>query len=93
MLLIGEIVSIYYVMLDLTRDDLLVQISAAREASNIDVKVRMLQTLNNSLPKGIKLVLPSMFTNSYIRRALESLEDKVLKCRTQVGLEKPAIAA
>lgn len=92
-MLISEIWSIHYAMINLTRDDLLVQISAAREASDIDMKVRLLQMLNNSLPEGIKLILPSMFTNAYIRRALESLEDNIMNCSSKVGLEKPTIAA
>ena len=59
------------------REDFKVQISAAREASNIDVQVALLHTLNNSLPKGMKLTLPSMFTNAYVRSALETIEDRV----------------
>ena len=59
------------------RDDIKVQISAAREASNIDMQVALLHTLNNSLPKGMRLTLPSMFTNAYVRSALETIEDKV----------------
>jgi hypothetical protein len=60
------------------RQDILIQISAAREASNIDTRVAMLQTLNSSLPKGIRLTLPSMFTNAYVRRALETIEHKII---------------
>jgi hypothetical protein len=60
------------------RQDILIQISAAREASNIDTRVAMLQALNSSLPKGIRLTLPSMFTNAYVRRALETIEEKIL---------------
>ena len=59
------------------RDDIKVQISAAREASNIDMQVALLHTLNNSLPKGMRLTLPSMFTNAYVRSALETIEDKL----------------
>ena len=59
------------------RDDIKVQISATRKASNIDMQVALLHTLNNSLPKGMRLTLPSMFTNAYIRSALETIEDKV----------------
>jgi hypothetical protein len=59
------------------REDIKVQISATRKASNIDMQVALLHTLNNSLPKGMRLTLPSMFTNAYIRSALETIEDKV----------------
>lgn len=54
------------------------QISAAREASNIDTRVALLQTLNNSLPRGTRLILPSMFTDAYVRRALETIEDEII---------------
>jgi hypothetical protein len=63
-------------MLDL-RQDILIQISAAREASNIDTRVAILQTLNSSLPVGQRLSLPSMFTDAFVRRALETIEDKI----------------
>jgi len=66
----------YCTMINL-RDDIKVQISATRKASNIDMQVALLHTLNNSLPKGMRLTLPSMFTNAYIRSALETIEDKV----------------
>ncbi len=55
----------------------MIQISAARNASNVDARVAMLQTLNNSLPRSIRLTLPSMFTNAYVRRALETIEDRL----------------
>ena len=60
-----------------TRDNIISQISGIREASNVDVRVTLLHKLNNSLPKGMKLTLPSMFTNAYVRGALEKIEDKV----------------
>jgi hypothetical protein len=59
------------------RQDILIQISAARQASNIDTRVAMLQTLNSSLPVGERLTLPSMFTDAFVRRALETIEDKI----------------
>jgi hypothetical protein len=77
LLLISEIRRTNGTMINL-RQDILIQISAAREASNIDTRVAMLQTLNSSLPKGIRLTLPSMFTNAYVRRALETIEDKII---------------
>lgn len=55
----------------------MIQISAARNASNVDARVAMLQTLNSSLPRSIRLTLPSMFTNAYVRRALETIEDRL----------------
>ena len=60
------------------REDFKVQISAAREESNIDMQVALLHTLNNSLPKEMRLAVPSMFTNAYVLSALEIIEDKVV---------------
>lgn len=65
-------------MINSKRDIIMTQISAAREASNIDMRVAILQTLNNSLPRGTRLSLPSMFTNAYVRRALETIEDEII---------------
>jgi hypothetical protein len=65
-------------MMKNSRQDILIQISAAREASSLDARVAMLQILNSSLSKGIRLTLPSMFTDDYVRRALETIEDKIL---------------
>jgi hypothetical protein len=76
-LLISKVRPINGVMIKL-RQDILIQISAARQASNIDMRVAMLQTLNRSLPVGIRLTLPSMFTDALVRRALETIEDKVM---------------
>lgn len=76
-LLISKVRPINGVMIKL-RQDILIQISAAQQASNIDMRVAMLQTLNRSLPVGIRLTLPSMFTDALVRRALETIEDKVM---------------
>lgn len=73
-----DMVDIYCTMKN-SRQDILIQISAAREASSLDARVAMLQILNSSLSKGIRLTLPSMFTDDYVRRALETIEDKILQ--------------
>jgi hypothetical protein len=36
----------------------------------------MLQKLNNSLPTDIRLQLPSLITNAYIRKALDIIEER-----------------
>jgi hypothetical protein len=36
----------------------------------------MLQKLNNSLPRDIRLQLPSLITNAYIRKALDIIEER-----------------
>ena len=52
------------------------QISAARKA-DFDKRVAILQKLNSSLPEEMRLDMPSMFTHAYVRRALETIEDRV----------------
>jgi len=37
----------------------------------------MLLDLNGSLPKGMRLDIPSLITNAYVRRALDIIEDRV----------------
>ena len=54
----------------------MLQISIARKTSDFDKRVAILQRLNGSLPEEMRLVLPSMFTHAYVRRALETIEDK-----------------
>ena len=55
---------------------ILLYISAARKTSDFDKRVEILQKLNASLPEETRLMLPSMFTHAYVRRALETIEDK-----------------
>jgi hypothetical protein len=51
-------------------------ITAIREEHNTDKRIRMLQKLNNSLPKDIRLQLPSLITNAYVRKALDIIEER-----------------
>lgn len=53
------------------------KISAIREEHNTDNRIRMLQQLNNSLPEHIRLELPSLITNAYVRRALDMIEERL----------------
>jgi hypothetical protein len=52
-------------------------ISAIREEHNTDNRIKMLERLNNSLPMEIRLQLPSLITNAYIRKALDIIEERV----------------
>jgi len=38
----------------------------------------MLLDLNGSLPIGMRLNMPSLITNAYVRRALDTIEDRVI---------------
>lgn len=52
-------------------------ISAIREEHNTDRRIRMLERLNDSLPVHIRLELPSLITNAYIRKALDIIDERV----------------
>ncbi len=47
---------------------LLNRVSAIRNEPNTEKRLRMLQQLNDSLPKDIRLNLPSLITNAYVRK-------------------------
>ena len=51
-------------------------VTAIREEHNTDRRIKMLQRLNNSLPKEVRLQLPSLITNAYIRKALDIIEER-----------------
>jgi hypothetical protein len=51
-------------------------LTAIREEHNTDERINMLQRLNNSLPRDIRLQLPSLITNAYIRKALDIIEER-----------------
>ncbi|HJS68289.1 MAG TPA: hypothetical protein VJ730_02620 [Nitrososphaera sp.] len=37
----------------------------------------MLQQLNDSLPADMKLDMPSLITNAYVRKALDTIEERI----------------
>jgi hypothetical protein len=53
-------------------------ITAIREEHNTDKKIKMLEKLNDSLPNGVKLQLPSLITSAYIRTALDIIEERAV---------------
>lgn len=52
-------------------------ISEIRDEHNTDNRIRMLERLNNSLPREVRLELPSLITNAYIRKALDIIEERI----------------
>lgn len=50
------------------------KITAIREQKDTTKRISMLQELNNSLPAEIRLQLPSLMTNAYVRTALDKIE-------------------
>jgi hypothetical protein len=61
---------------------LLNRISTIREEHDTEKRLRMLQQLNESLSKDIKLDMPSLITNAYVRRALDMIEERLLVSTT-----------
>jgi len=53
-------------------------ISAIRAERNTEKRLTMLLSLNDSLPENIKLLMPSLITNAYVRKALDMIEERVL---------------
>jgi hypothetical protein len=53
------------------------RISAIRNEPNTEKRLAMLQQLNESLPADMKLDMPSLITNAYVRKALDTIEEKI----------------
>jgi hypothetical protein len=53
------------------------QITAIREQKDTTKRISMLQELNDSLPAEIRLQLPSLMTNAYVRTALDKIEARL----------------
>lgn len=53
-------------------------ISAIRNEPNTEKRLAMLQQLNESLPADMKLDMPSLITNAYVRKALDTIEERIL---------------
>jgi hypothetical protein len=53
------------------------RVSAIRNEPNTEKRLAMLQQLNDSLPADMKLEIPSLITNAYVRRALDTIEEKI----------------
>ena len=53
-------------------------VSSIRREPNTEKRLRMVQKLNESLPEDIKIQMPSLITNAYVRRALDMIEERIL---------------
>ena len=56
---------------------MLKQISIIRAERNTEKRLRMLQKFNDSLPENLRLQMPSLITNAYVRTALDKIEERV----------------
>ena len=55
---------------------LLNHVSKIREERDTQKRMEMLLKLNDSLPESLRLDVPSLITNAYVRRALDLIEER-----------------
>lgn len=65
-----------HIILPMNSQDILDCISSIRAERNTEKRLRMLQSLNDSLPDKLRLHMPSLITNAYVRRALDVIEER-----------------
>ncbi len=53
-------------------------IARCRHQNDVDKQIRILHAINSALPKSLRLQMPSLFTNDYVSRALDIIEDRIL---------------
>ena len=58
-------------------------IDACRAESELDRQVESLQKLNNSLPSGIQIPIPSLLTDDFVARALDRIEERIIVSNRQ----------
>jgi hypothetical protein len=60
-------------------------ITKCRYQGDVDKQILILNAINFSLPKSLRLKIPSLITNDYIGRALDIIEDRILPLRRTVA--------
>ena len=58
-------------------DNVLKEIAIIREQPDTQKRTEMLRALNDSLPTELRLEMPSLVTNAFVRRALDELEERI----------------
>lgn len=66
-----------HMILPMDSQDILDCISSIRGERNTEKRLRMLLSLNDSLPDDVRLQMPSLITNAYVRRALDVIEERI----------------
>jgi hypothetical protein len=67
----------YYLSAMNSSQDIIDRISAIRGERDVEKRLGKLQKLNESLPEAIRLELPSLITNAYVRKALDIIEERL----------------
>ncbi len=48
----------------------------------IDRQIELLNQINSALPKRLRINLPSLITNDYVDKALDIIEERIIKTPT-----------
>jgi hypothetical protein len=67
---------------------LLNHVSKIREERDTQKRMEMVLELNDSLPKSLRLDMPSLITNAYVRKALDLIEE-----RASIAMRKNALTS
>lgn len=49
------------------------------ENDDIDRQIELLNQINSALPKRLRINLPSLITNDYVGKALDIIEERIMK--------------
>jgi phosphate uptake regulator len=62
-------------------------IEECRYSRDVDTQIDLLREINSHLPDHDRLEMPSLITDDYCRRALEIIEDRIVKVAKASGRE------
>ena len=49
------------------------------DEEDVDRQAELLRQINAALPKTLRIQLPSLITNDYVAKALDTIEDRLIK--------------
>ena len=58
--------------------DLQSTIELCRSEPELDRQIEFLQRINKSLPSAIQILIPSLLTNDFVGRALDTIEERIM---------------
>lgn len=47
--------------------------------NDVDGRIELLQQINSSLPKSIRIKMPSLITDDYVDKALDIIEERIIR--------------
>ena len=54
-------------------------IQKCKYENDVDRQIELLKQINSALPKSIRIEFPSLITNDYVSKALDIIEERVIK--------------